>query len=328
MNPLLTPLSQLLVFTGINALWQTTHASNKRALILAYHRVLEENAPLVDQTQGDPTPAQMRHQLERVLRDRRPVSLLELVQKQLWHEPVFAVTFDDGYGDNLRVALPLLQEYQITATVFLTTGAMTGKSWMWWDKLTALLEESFGKELTFMGKRYSINKNNQKQIQSEIAALLKLQPHRDAMLEDLSRELNIPETPPAGLYLNWDEVRTLIKAGWMMGGHTINHPILTTIKPDEAKHEIESCADDIERETGQRPLFFAYPEGLTGTYDDRHMKMVSECGYAAAFLADGGVIADAMPLYAIPRLSPRSHESRATFELRLSGLYYALKGKR
>lgn len=44
-----------------------------------------------------------------------------------------AITFDDGYADNLYNALPILQEYNVPATIFLTAGYIGQNKPFYWD---------------------------------------------------------------------------------------------------------------------------------------------------------------------------------------------------
>ena len=50
-----------------------------------------------------------------------------------------AITFDDGYADNLYTAKALLERYNIPATVFLTAGFIGQDREFWWDELDRLL---------------------------------------------------------------------------------------------------------------------------------------------------------------------------------------------
>jgi Polysaccharide deacetylase len=51
------------------------------------------------------------------------------------------ITFDDGYADNLYNAAPLLDRYDVPATLFLATGYIDGAREFWWDALERMLLE-------------------------------------------------------------------------------------------------------------------------------------------------------------------------------------------
>lgn len=55
-----------------------------------------------------------------------------------------AITFDDGYADNLSLAKPMLEEMRAPATMFLTTGAIGLLRPFWWDELAELVFRSSG----------------------------------------------------------------------------------------------------------------------------------------------------------------------------------------
>lgn len=68
----------------------------------------------------DISPARFEQQLEWLARTKRVVTLDET----LFHLPsrAIAITFDDGYRDNLTVALPLLEKFNLPMTLFVVAG--------------------------------------------------------------------------------------------------------------------------------------------------------------------------------------------------------------
>jgi len=101
-------------------------AMKNRGVVLMYHRVL----PDASHTDVDPgmyvTASAFEHHL-RVLKSRYELVTIDALGEWMAGERAFtrppcAITFDDGWRDNYEVAFPLLQRYDVTATVFLVTG--------------------------------------------------------------------------------------------------------------------------------------------------------------------------------------------------------------
>src|SRR6266487_2262873 len=107
------------------------------ALIISYHRIsMVEN----DFYEVSVSPENFAEHLLELRKRIHPLRLSELVQHlkdgSLPDKSV-AITFDDGYADNLYAAKPLLEKYEIPATVFVCTGYV-GKEF-WWDELERLV---------------------------------------------------------------------------------------------------------------------------------------------------------------------------------------------
>ena len=109
------------------------------SLILLYHRVAE--------TKTDPwalcvTPEHFAEHLQVLLNQRRAVPLERLAATDRAESAVrrsVALTFDDGYADNLHAAKPLLEQYDVPATVFVVTGDLGDTREFWWDELERLV---------------------------------------------------------------------------------------------------------------------------------------------------------------------------------------------
>jgi peptidoglycan/xylan/chitin deacetylase (PgdA/CDA1 family) len=104
-------------------------------VILLYHRVAD--------VEDDPhllcvSPENFRSQLNTVRSKLSPYSLNEIATElEQDRTPYgFAVSFDDGYVDNLQNAVPILEELDIPATIFLVGGAIGGDEPFYWDNET------------------------------------------------------------------------------------------------------------------------------------------------------------------------------------------------
>ena len=72
------------------------------------------------------------------------VSLKELLRRMSAGESIdrmLAVTFDDGYADNARLAAPVLNKYGIPATFFVTAGFIDSSQQAPWDARKGLRSE-------------------------------------------------------------------------------------------------------------------------------------------------------------------------------------------
>ena len=113
--------------------------SSESVLVLVYHRVAK--------THSDPwslsvTPEHFAEHLEALRQHAVPLRLQQLsraLAKGTLPGRSVVVTFDDGYADNLHNAKPLLERYEVPATVFLPSGFIGSENEFWWDELDRLL---------------------------------------------------------------------------------------------------------------------------------------------------------------------------------------------
>ena len=109
-----------------------------RTLILLYHRVTELPT---DPQLLTVTPAHFAEHLEVLQKYGQILSLRQLtlaLQQGKLPDKTVVVTFDDGYADNFYHAKPLLEQYEIPATIFVAAGQIGQKSEFWWDELDRL----------------------------------------------------------------------------------------------------------------------------------------------------------------------------------------------
>ena len=108
-----------------------------RGVILLYHRVGDANTDAWNLTV---TPRRFEEHLQLLSSEFRPLPLTELAQgarRGSLPARAVGVSFDDGYADNLNVAVPLLMNWHVPATVFVATGFVMKGHPFWWEELRA-----------------------------------------------------------------------------------------------------------------------------------------------------------------------------------------------
>lgn len=81
-------------------------------------------------------------------------------------------------------------------------------------------------------------------------------------------------------YLTWDEVKQLRDDGFIIGSHTMTHPMdLKKLHDDQLHYEIQNSKDMIENVLGENITSFCYPRGR---FSERVKDFVAEAGYAQA----------------------------------------------
>jgi peptidoglycan/xylan/chitin deacetylase (PgdA/CDA1 family) len=309
-----------LYYSGINSLFSRWKG---HAVVLAYHRVLEHYREPLDLAQDFVPLLDFRRQIEFLLKTHKPISLLDLITQNKWNEPVFAITFDDGYRDNYTYAFPALQDMGVTATLFIATDVVSGRDWLWWDKLLLVLHKAIGSTIENAGRSYSIKDEGKLfYIQKKMSEMLAANPNRNEFINKIMEKYAGNKLDAQMPYMSWDEVKQLQAAGWTIGAHTVSHPLLTALSPDKARHEIVNCAQEIAEHIGEYPRLFAYPNGKLSDTSAAITAILQENNFAGAVILDEHQPLRFTDPYLINRIAPLGGESHALFKLRLSNLYY------
>ncbi|SPD75010.1 putative Polysaccharide deacetylase [uncultured Desulfobacterium sp.] len=212
------------------------------------------------------------------------------------------ITVDDGYRDFYEVAYPVLREFEVPAIVYLSTDFIDGKTWLWFDKLDYILQNSGKTEFPFDIYGSGIfQRTSWSQVLERLKAVRTEE--RDAQLTALSEYLKIkvPYEPPDDYApLSWEQIREMSEKGIAFGSHTCSHPILTQSELETARFEIQHSKERIEKELGKGVISISYPNGA---YNEEITQMVKEAGYEYAFGTHYGLISQKDDRYTLNRLA-------------------------
>jgi peptidoglycan/xylan/chitin deacetylase (PgdA/CDA1 family) len=318
-------------------------------VILLYHRVARHV--------NDPCGLAVRPRYfarhMRVLRRRvRVVPLAELADDVAGGDgdARVAVTFDDGYADNLLNAAPVLAAEGVPATVFVATGMIGSRREPWWDDLERLLlsrtelprvvrlsvngvehrwecagAEKRGWRDVMRQRRWCVwhesDPTPRHRMYRELSGLLRPlgQDAQHSVLEELARLARRPvQGRRSHRWLTADEVARLAGVpGIELGAHTVSHVSLAHHPPAVQRREIEESKAALESMIGREVTSFAYPFGGRGAYTAETVGLVREAGFRRACSAAGGAVTAADDRFDLPRVSVGDWPSEE-FERRLA----------
>jgi peptidoglycan/xylan/chitin deacetylase (PgdA/CDA1 family) len=247
-----------------------------------------------------------------------------------------AMTFDDGYEDNARRALPHLHAVSARATFYLTAGLMEERRAPWWDALAQAFERTRAARLewTIEAERFDLPLGSRadrvRALQAVLPALARAPEERDRRIAAIRERLAVDAEPACEL-MDWEAAAGLLRAGMEVGGHTLRHPLLSRVPPEEQRREILGSIDLIERRLGTRPVGFAYPGGA---YDRSTLEIVAGSGLEYAVTTRPGAVLPGARPYELPRrglsegacLGPAGRFSRRLAMAELDGAFDRLRG--
>lgn len=311
------------------------------AIVLLYHRVAEL---ATDPQWLAVTPGRFDEQLGALRRVARIVPLGELVRgvrDGAVPDRAVAITFDDGYADNLTQAAPLLRKHDAPATVFVTARGEHVRHEFWWDDLerlllhdaplpTALVLRIDGHEHAWslpdinqsprVDPAWNVLCDRSPRPREALYLFLSklLRPlcdvRRRTALDSLASWASLPVAGrPSHTTLTDAQLKQLAADGLIeIGAHTVTHPVLANRSRDEQRFELEESRRRLETIIGHPVTTFAYPFGCRVDFNDDTIELAREAGYACACANTGrepsprAIVTASSDLYRLPRAIVRN----------------------
>jgi peptidoglycan/xylan/chitin deacetylase (PgdA/CDA1 family) len=135
-------------------------------------------------------------------------------------------------------------------------------------------------------------------------------------LPTLSRTDHVPRP------LDWAQVREMQAHGVEFGSHTLTHPMLSRVSPEEARRELVDSRRVLEDLLGAPAVLFCYPRG---DFSEPVKQAVREAGYLAACSTLPGLNGRRPDLFALRRTYVSRHDTPEEFAKRTAGAYDLLQ---
>ncbi len=211
-----------------------------------------------------------------------------LIKKKDFKDYSYSITFDDGFYNNFKIAAPILKKKKLSATFYLTTSFISENEMSWIDKIEHMIEnEKKESNISIFNKKFKICNNKKSKINflNLIRTLAKRNPTNfNELVLNIKKQLNY-KGKLNNLHniidkkMNWNHVKKLdLCKNFTIGGHTFSHPVLSFLKNNAAKYEINKSINDIKKNTKIKIKHFSYPEGLKHTYGKREINLLKKRG--------------------------------------------------
>lgn len=288
-------------------------ATGPHGIALLYHRIAE---PAHDPWDLSVSPENFAEQMA-VLRNFGECNKFSDFSPKLRNQPdarQIAVTFDDGYADNLTNALSVLRTTEIPATVFVATGSVGSDCEFWWDTLVRIFLETqnLPDNLSFtvrgQDRHWSVpNGKVRRELVKEIWALL-LPAAPDEInhaVSDICAWAGVDrQGDPEAWPLNRDQLAELAASKWIeIGAHTRNHRPLSHIPSHECWDEITGSNFDLETWLSREITSFSYPYGK---HNRDVVGQVREAGMTCACTVIEDIAKPRSDVLRIPRIQVRN----------------------
>lgn len=194
-----------------------------------------------------------------------------------------AITFDDGYEDNFRVALPVLQRFSTPACIFVVTNLIGRPDALWWDRVGLALFVYWrdgcvaDPPSVLPARTYALRSTRSfaeaRGVISGVISELNLAGEDERIAAVRGAESLVPKLAPCRTMLSWEEVEAMARLGVTFGAHTRNHIPLDEVPPEVARDELFGSRTDLDRRLPlEQPALVALPRGRLGALSEHELR--------------------------------------------------------
>ena len=283
-----------------------------KAAILLFHRVAEVSETIGPDTQISLSPTVFEQVIQQLSVHFQPLPFSEVTSRIQEGRPLpkraVAVTFDDGFRDNLTTARPILETYDVPAIFYITSGFVDGSTQSYEHLLARYIKTVEHVRLQWNGDQKEWELDTQEKREKCYRAIKSIgKPLSASRRKQLVNSLrpciadSIDMNAACTEYMSPEEVSVLAQNPlFTVGAHTHAHPLLSSLSANEAQTEIRSGLNRVREMTNSPIRHFSYPYG---GHSNETIEMVKSLKFESA-VTTHRILADAWrhSLFQLPRI--------------------------
>ena len=278
-----------------------------KKIVLTYHRIGKIN----DDFNNTCVTEKNFEQQIKYLKNNFLIYETEELLNYKGNEVAIAISFDDGFESFYNKALPILEKYNVPATVFITYSGNTENEFWMTDIIRMIFNGNFDKgyyEFNFNGYSFNLDMHTIND------RLLAYQFIRKIFIKSNVEQCNqILESMHLQSKIGWkarrnfrklskEQIKKLSKHRLItIGSHTSNHLSLGSQNKKGQYDEIINSKKKLEKIINKEIKLFSYPFGQTKNYNEITKTILKDEKYIAAFNTLEGIVDSTNNYYDIPR---------------------------
>jgi len=230
-------------------------------------------------------------------------------------------SIDDCYRDTFELIAPVFRRHDVPLTLFVTTGIPDGTASIW-----------------SIGLEYTLLERDEVRLDGEVIRLPTPEERR-AAYQRIESAWDGPRAPQyyaafcaengvdmEAMHwthaITWEMLETLARHPLIeIGAHTMTHPRISSLAPDEALAELEGARVRLNQRLGLNVQHHAFPYGRSGDCGPRDFALARQAGFLSAATTRKGLVRGGQDRFSLPRNTINgSHRSVGAMEMHLLGL--------
>jgi peptidoglycan/xylan/chitin deacetylase (PgdA/CDA1 family) len=272
----------------------------KKILVLPfYHVISDERLPHVMHVFSYLNVSQFEKDLDFLQKHFTPITLSDLMEsiKGMKEIPdkAFLISFDDGHSEIAHVVAPILKRRAIPAVFFLNDAFLDNRDMSFRYKVSLILNRLESPLTTEdISKLATVVKIQDPSLDKIKSAILKVKYQERLFLDELADVLQVDfqkylqEKMP---YVTSHEVQDLIDQGFMIGSHSLDHPLFRDLSLDEQLKQVLPSLENLKKQFRMPYNAFAFPFSDNGVsidfYDKTHKNGEIEVSFGTAYFSKG-----------------------------------------
>lgn len=298
--------------------------SGQNLIFPFYHAVSEEAIPHVSHLYRVPTPKEFERDLDLLLKHFEPMDMetyLALDRKEKGRRGM-VLTFDDGLKECHQIIAPLLRKKGIPAVFFLNNRFIDNHGLFYRYKASLIIHQ-VRDDCRVMERVSAFLKIPQTYVEKSIRMI---GPQQSSLLDILARESGIEYSAylrDQPVYMTSREIEDLLKWGFDIGGHSLDHQNFSSMKEEEILEQVKMSIDDLIKRFSVNTRYFSFPFTSDGVPRGLIRKLLDE-EVASALMGTAGLKKTGRQNY-IQRIPMEGFRASALETMQTEYLYYLLK---